>query len=302
VFGLRLSTHLLPLRIENENKLPHLVMSFVVATFYKFVPFPDYANYRQSLLACCLAQSVKGTILLAPEGINGTIAGQQANIKAVLDVLRSDPRFNDLAEKKSYTQTCPFARLKVKLKQEIVTLGQSMINPCEQVGTYISPQDWNSLITDPAVTVVDTRNDYEVGVGTFVGAQNPQTASFRDFPNYVQQNLDPAKHPKVALFCTGGIRCEKATAYLLQKGFTEVYHLKGGILNYLETVPEAESLWQGECFVFDERVAIEHGLHQGTYQSCRACGHPLSQVDCDSSQYRQDISCPYCHPALPPSR
>jgi UPF0176 protein len=271
-------------------------MAFVVATFYKFVPFADCAIHRQPLLDCCVAQSIKGTILLAPEGINGTIAGKPDNVKAVLDVLRADSRFHDLTAKESSTPSCPFARMKVKLKREIVTLGQPMVNPCERVGTYINPEDWNALITDPTVTVIDTRNDYEVSVGTFVGAQNPHTECFRDFPTYVQHHLDPTEHPRVALFCTGGIRCEKATAYLLQQGFAAVYHLKGGILNYLETVPEAESLWQGECFVFDERVALEHDLHPGTYRSCRACGHPLSPADCDSSQYQPGVSCPHCHP------
>jgi UPF0176 protein len=269
-------------------------MALVVATFYKFVPFPDCATYRQPLLEYCLAQQLKGTILLAPEGINGTIAGCRDSIEAMLTFVRSDLRFGDLEVKTSYTQAWPFERMKVRLKREIVTLGQPDVNPGDRVGTYVDSQDWNALLCDPTVTVIDTRNDYEVKIGTFQGAQNPQTASFREFPAYVQQNLDPLTHPKVALFCTGGIRCEKATAYLLQQGFAEVYHLKGGILKYLETIPASDSLWQGECFVFDERVAVEHGLKPGTHELCRACGHPISIADQRSDYFEPEVSCPYC--------
>jgi UPF0176 protein len=235
-------------------------MALVVAAFYKFAVLSDYSRRREPYLAFCHTHQIKGTILLAPEGINGTIAGSRESIDAVLNFLQSDQALNPLDIKESFTEIWPFKRMKVRLKREIVTMGQPQVNVCDRTGTYIEPPDWNALISDPTVTVIDTRNDYEVQMGTFQGAQNPQTDSFRDFPEYVQQNLNPAQHSKVAMFCTGGIRCEKAAAFLLQQGFEEVYHLKGGILKYLETVPQQESLWQGECFVFDERVAVDHDL------------------------------------------
>jgi UPF0176 protein len=259
-------------------------MKLVVATFYKFVRLPDFAELRSSLHTCCEAFDIRGTILLAAEGINGTIAGTPEAIDAFLAKLRSDSRFADLEHKESTADAPPFDRLKVKLKSEIVTLGLPEINPNEQVGTYVKPQDWNALIQDPDVVVIDTRNAYEVNIGSFEGAENPQTRSFRQFPDYVQR-LDPDQHPKVALFCTGGIRCEKASSYLLSQGFSEVYHLQGGILKYLEEVPEAESLWQGECFVFDQRVAVQHGLAAGTHEMCQACGHPVA---------RELANCPNC--------
>jgi UPF0176 protein len=271
-----------------------LEMNWVVATFYKFASFPDYAEYRQPLRDLCGVQQVRGTILLAHEGINGTIAGSRQGVDTVLVFLRSDPRFYDLEAKESESEDYPFARMKVRLKQEIVTLGQPKVSPCDRVGTYVEPQDWNTLISDPTVTIIDTRNDYEVKIGTFQGAQNPQTDSFREFPNYVQQTLDPTQQSKVALFCTGGIRCEKATAYLLQQGFAEVYHLKGGILKYLETVSPEESLWQGECFVFDERVAIDHNLKAGTHKLCKICGQPIVQQDLTSLEANLDVCYPPC--------
>jgi UPF0176 protein len=273
-------------------------MTQVIATFYKFVDLSDFAEIQQPLLNCCHTQGIKGTILLAAEGINGTIAGSREAIDAVLAWLRSDPRFADLEAKESYANIQPFDRLKVRLKREIVTFGVPEANPNEQVGTYVSPQDWNALISDPNVTVIDTRNQYEVGVGSFRGAQNPETASFREFPAYVQQHLDPAKHQKVALFCTGGIRCEKASAFLLKQGFQEVYHLKGGILKYLEEVPAEASLWQGECFVFDQRVAVRSGLEPGTHDMCHSCGHPIDVDDKTSPHYQEGISCPYCFDTL----
>ncbi|HEY9907348.1 MAG TPA: rhodanese-related sulfurtransferase, partial [Thermosynechococcaceae cyanobacterium] len=214
-----------------------------------------------------------------PEGINGTIAGLPTAINAVLAELRSDPRLANLEHKESPAETMPFDRLKVKLKREIVTIGLPEVNPAQQVGTYIAPQDWNALISDPEVAVIDTRNELEVRIGSFSGAQNPQTRSFREFPDYVRTHLDPAQHRKVALFCTGGIRCEKATSFLLAEGFEEVYHLKGGILKYLEEVPAEESLWQGECFVFDQRVALGHGLESGTYEMCPHCGTPIAPAE-----------------------
>ena len=277
-------------------------MSIVVAAFYKFVKLPDYAELRSPLLELCLAQGIRGTILLAAEGINGTIAGTRQGIDAVLTGLRSDDRFADLEQKESIADEMPFDRLKVRLKREIVTLGIPEVDPTEQVGRYVEPQDWNELITNPEVTLVDTRNQYEVNIGTFQGAKNPGTATFRQFPQYVEQQLDPAQHKKVALFCTGGIRCEKATAYLLAQGFEEVYHLKGGILKYLEEVPPEKSLWQGECFVFDQRVAVQQGLEPGTHEMCLSCGHPISEADKASADYEAGISCPYCIDRLTPEK
>lgn len=268
--------------------------SLTVVTFYKFVSLPDFAEVQLPLLAFCQQQQIRGTILLALEGINGTIAGTDQAIAAVLSYLQADPRLTDLEWKQSVADSFPFDRLKVRLKKEIVTLGLPEVDPNQQVGTYVSPTDWNSLISDPEVTLVDTRNDYEVAIGTFEGAQNPQTDAFRQFPDYVKTHLDPQQHRKVALFCTGGIRCEKASSYMLAQGFQEVYHLKGGILKYLEEVPPEDSLWQGECFVFDQRVAVRHGLEPGSYDMCRACGHPISEADQAAPQYQPGISCPHC--------
>lgn len=273
-------------------------MGQVVAAFYKFVRLPDFAEKREPLLSHCQAQGIKGTILLAVEGINGTIAGDREGIDSVLEFLRSDPRLVDLEHKESHADFQPFDRMKVRLKKEIVTLGLPQIDPLVRVGTYVSPQAWNELISDPEVIAIDTRNDYEVSIGTFKGAKNPQTASFREFPEYVRHNLDPKKHKKVALFCTGGIRCEKATAFMIAEGFSEVYHLKGGILKYLAEVPPAESLWEGECFVFDQRVALSQGLELGTHEMCSACGHPISEDDRNSPYYQEDVSCPYCFDRL----
>jgi len=269
-------------------------MSQVVVTFYKFVKLPDFADKRDPLLSHCEAQGIRGTILLAAEGINGTIAGCRQAIDSVLSFLRSDPRLVDLEHKESYADSVPFDRMKVRLKKEIVTLGLPEIEPSDRVGTYVSPKEWNQLISDPEVTVIDTRNNYEVSIGTFRGAENPETASFRQFPEYVRDRLDPSKHKKVALFCTGGIRCEKATSFMMAQGFQEVYHLKGGILKYLEEVPPEESLWQGECFVFDQRVALREGLEIGTHEMCPGCGHPISEADKSSPDYQEGISCPYC--------
>lgn len=264
-------------------------MTYIVASFYKFVHLPDFADKQQPLLAYCQSQEVKGSILLAAEGINGTIASiYPASIDAVVSFLRSDSRLSDLEYKLSSAESPPFERIKVRLKREIVTLGLP-VDPLQQVGTYVSPSEWNALINDPEVTLIDTRNDYEVDIGTFKGAQNPNTSSFNQFPSYIEQHLDPNKHKKVALFCTGGIRCEKASSLLLSQGFTEVYHLKGGILKYLAEVPEEDSLWQGECFVFDERVALQHGLQPGNYQLCRGCGNPIAR-----SPGNETISCPHC--------
>ncbi len=270
----------------------------VVVTFYKFVTLPDYADWQAPLRDLCQNHGVKGTILLAEEGINATIAGSSEAIDRVLAELRSDQRFADLTVKEATAAQATFDRLKVKLKREIVTFGQPQVDPQRQVGTYVAPADWNALISDPDVVVIDTRNDFEVRIGTFAGAVNPQTQSFGEFPNYVTQHCDPSRQRKVAMFCTGGIRCEKASAYMLSQGFEQVYHLDGGILKYLETVPPEESLWQGECFVFDRRVALTHGLVPGDCTICPGCRQPLSPTDRQSVHYEEGIACPYCFEQL----
>ncbi|RZM75030.1 oxygen-dependent tRNA uridine(34) hydroxylase TrhO [Leptolyngbya iicbica] len=277
-------------------------MTVVVATFYKFVSVEDCLGLQRSLQACCDDLSLQGTILLASEGINATVSGTEAAITQLLDELRSDVRFADLTAKFSTAKEHPFGRMKVKIKREIVTLGQPDANPTAQVGTYVAPAEWNRVISDPDVVLVDARNDYEVNIGTFKGAVNPHTESFRELPDYLTTHLDPQKHPKVAMFCTGGIRCEKATSYLLKQGFQEVYHLQGGILKYLEEVPEPESLWEGECFVFDERVAVRHGLQPGSHELCYACGNPVSEGDRAHPHYQPGISCPHCYADMTPEK
>lgn len=277
-------------------------MSYLIATFYKFVPISELEATRKQILAWCEADRVKGTIILAEEGINGTISGTAEAIADLLNSLRSLAGLADLEHKESISSKLPFAKLKVKIKPEIVTLGLPQVNPTQQVGTYVAPQDWNEVISDPEVVVVDTRNDYEVEIGSFKRANNPQTESFREFPEYVARNLDPQEHSKVAMFCTGGIRCEKASSYLLSQGFKEVYHLQGGILKYLAEVPPQESMWTGECFVFDERVAVKEGLEPGSHELCYACGHPISKADKKSPQYELYISCPHCYPQLTPEK
>ena len=272
---------------------------YLTAALYKFVSLPNYAALRANIHAACEAHAIKGTILLASEGINGTIAGLPDDVHNVLHFLRSDPQFNgafaDLEHKESYADTHPFYRMKVKLKKEIVTLGVQGVSPTKKVGKYVKPEDWNALISDPEVILIDTRNDYEVDIGTFKGAIDPRTTTFREFPAYVAKTLDKTKHKKVAMFCTGGIRCEKASSYMMDQGFDEVYHLQGGILKYLENIAEKDSLWQGECFVFDQRVAVKHGLQVGDYDQCYACRHPLSPEEMQSEQYTPGISCPHCY-------
>jgi UPF0176 protein len=265
----------------------------VIATFYKFVFFAELGAVQAWLRSHCERLQLKGTILLATEGINGTVAGDRSAIDGLMTVLRSDQRLADLTARESLADAPPFERMKVRIRAEIVPLGAPEVSPVEQVGTYVAPQDWNQLITDPEVLLIDTRNDYEVAIGTFQGAENPQTQNFREFTHYAQQ-LHPQQHRKIAMFCTGGIRCEKATAYLLTQGFEEVYHLKGGILNYLETVEPEQSLWQGECFVFDQRVAVTHGMAIGSHQMCLACGHPITEDDQRSPLYEVGVSCPNC--------
>lgn len=274
----------------------------VVATFYKFVTIEDCQDRRQNLFAICQQQQIKGTILLAPEGINGTISGSRSSIDIVLSYIKADPCFSDLEHKESIATKVPFDRLKVKVKREIVTFGIPTIDPIHRVGSYVKPQDWNQLIANPNVVVVDTRNHYEVEIGTFQGAIDPHTDSFTEFPEYVATHLNPQEHKQVALFCTGGIRCEKATSYLLSRGFEEVYHLQGGILKYLEEVPAAESMWEGECFVFDDRVAVIHGLESGTHHLCWGCGNPISTTDLTAPHYEPGICCPRCYPHLTPTQ
>lgn len=277
--------------------------TIIVAALYHFAAMEDYQERRAPILSVCEANKVKGTLLLASEGINGTIAGSRGGIDAVLAHLRAIPGFDTLVHKESYAERTPFYRMKVRLKKEIVTLGVGEDgNPLKQVGTYVEPRAWNELISDPEVTLVDTRNDYEYEIGTFKNAIDPKTSDFREFPDYVRENLDPEKNKKVAMFCTGGIRCEKATAYMLSQGFKEVYHLKGGILKYLEEVPEEESLWEGECFVFDERVSVGHGLEVGDYELCRACRWPLSPEDRKAPEYRRGICCARCVSLLTPEK
>jgi UPF0176 protein len=270
----------------------------VVAALYKFVTLPDYQTFAPRLKDLCDSLDIKGTILLAEEGINGTVAGTRTAIDGLLAFLHNDPRFTNLVHKESLYEEPPFYRMKVKLKQEIVTMGVTGIDPLKIVGTYVKPQEWNALISDPNVLVVDTRNAYEYSIGTFANAIDPNTETFREFPAYVAQNLDPAKHKKIAMFCTGGIRCEKSTAYMKEQGFEEVYHLEGGILKYLEEVPETESLWRGECFVFDNRVAVNHSLQKGVYGQCHGCRYPITEADTLSEHYLLGVSCPRCYNAL----
>lgn len=270
----------------------------VVCAMYKFVTLEDHERLRQPLLRIMEENAVRGTLLLAREGVNGTVAASRAGIDALLAWLRCDPRLADIGVKESYTDKPPFNRGKVKLKKEIVTMGVEGIDPRRVVGTYVKPGDWNRLLADPEVTLIDTRNDYEYQVGTFKNAVNPNTTSFREFPKFVKDHLDPAKHKKVAMFCTGGIRCEKSTAYLKEQGFEEVYHLQGGILKYLEEVPADNSLWQGECFVFDERVTVDHALQKGSYDQCHACRLPITEADKADPRYQQGVSCPHCHDKL----
>lgn len=272
---------------------------YLTAALYKFVSLPNFRELQQPVLEACKAHHIKGTLLLAEEGINGTIAGLPDDILNILHYLRTDPlfggKFADLEHKESYADEHPFYRMKVKLKKEIVTLGVPGVSPTKKVGTYVKPEDWNALISDPEVVLIDTRNDYEVDIGTFKGAIDPKTTTFREFPEYVAQHFDKTKHKKVAMFCTGGIRCEKASSYMMDQGFEEVYHLQGGILKYLETIPEAESLWQGECFVFDQRVAVKHNLEVGDFDQCYACRYPLSPEEMNSDKYEPGVSCPHCY-------
>jgi UPF0176 protein len=273
-----------------------------VATFYRFVDLPDCADWKEKLQTRCEAADVLGTLILAPEGINATLAGPKAGIDAVLTFIRADKRFTDMPHRECITDHLTFHRLRIILRDEIVTLGNPSINPNEAVGEYVPPEEWNELINDPEVTVIDTRNNYEVELGSFQGALDPQTAEFGEWPEYVKKNLDPAQHKKIAMFCTGGIRCEKASAHLLKEGFEQVYHLQGGILNYLQNTPAEDSLWEGECFVFDHRVSVTHGLERGECETCFGCRWPIQPEDLQSSEYEPGICCPRCADTLTPER
>ncbi|WP_428087288.1 rhodanese-related sulfurtransferase [Candidatus Thioglobus sp.] len=268
---------------------------FTVCALYQFVRLDDFEKFKDPLYNLMADLKIKGTILLALEGLNGTVSGAQDSIDALLKFLAKDGHFDHLEIKFSYSESLPFKRLKVKLKKEIVTLGVPNIDPKESVGTYVSPQDWNALISDPEVILIDTRNNYEYEIGSFKGAINPNTENFREFPEYTKNNLEQYKSKKVAMFCTGGIRCEKSTAYLKTQGFDEVYHLHGGVLKYLEQTAEKDSLWEGECFVFDERVAVKHNLEQGQYDQCHACRYPITDEDKEHKHYEKGVSCPRCH-------
>ncbi len=269
-------------------------MQYKVAALYQFTPIADCAALRDRLRDAFAPLDLCGTLLLAPEGINGTLAGSASAIGGMLAVLAAETGL-PLAEVKFSTATeKPFNKLKLRLKREIITFNQPQADPNMRVGTYVRPQNWNALIDDPDVTVLDTRNLYETAIGTFKNALDPQIAQFTDFADYVRTHLDPAKHKKIAMFCTGGIRCEKASAFMLAEGFAEVYHLKGGILKYLEDVPPEQSRWQGACYVFDKRVAVEHGLKTGAYSMCFCCGYPLTAADQQHDQYEAGVSCAYC--------
>ena len=267
---------------------------FTVAALYHFARLADPDALRGPILDLCLAEGVRGTLILAPEGINGTVAGSRGGIDKLLAHLTAIPGLEGLEWKESHAETMPFLRMKVRLKPEIVTLGQEGVDPLAAVGTHIDPKDWNDLVNDPDVAVIDTRNDYEVKIGTFKGAIDPQTKSFTEFPAWWEANRDALRGKRIAMFCTGGIRCEKSTSYLLSQGVNEVFHLKGGILKYLEEVPASESTWEGECFVFDERVSVGHGLEIGDHTLCRACRMPLDAADRAHPAFEKGVSCPHC--------
>ncbi len=270
-----------------------------VAALYKFVLLEDCAKIQKELIELCHAHGVKGTLILAREGINGTIAGSDEAMGRVLSQIKQLPGCANIEVKFSRAQSEPFRRMKVRIKREIVTMGEPNIDPLVNAGHYVSPHDWNALISEPGIILIDTRNNYEVAVGSFAGAINPQTRTFREFPAWFRAERDrllgEGTPPKVAMFCTGGIRCEKSTAFLAAEGLEEVYHLQGGILKYLETIPPEQSLWEGECFVFDQRVAVGHGLELGKHGLCYACRRPVSEVDRLSPLFEEGASCPACH-------
>ena len=275
-------------------------MEQTVATFYQFAHLPDCLNWQKKLRTQCKKHNVLGTIILAEEGINATISGSADSIQKVIDFIKSDERFKSMPFRLSTTPRQTFYRIRVAVRDEIVTLGDSTVNPNEQVGKYVEPENWNKIISDPDVTVIDTRNDYEVEIGSFEGAIDPKTQTFGQWDEYVEKNLSDQKDKKIAMFCTGGIRCEKASSHLIKKGFKEVYHLKGGILNYLEKMNTNESLWNGECFVFDHRVSVVHGLKDGEAKICFGCRWPLRAKDLESKKYEPGVCCPHCADSLDP--
>ena len=271
-----------------------------IAALYHFTRFPDPAALKPGLLEVCAAHGVKGSLLLAPEGINGTIAGPRDGIRSVLAAIRALPGCDGLEWKESFAQSMPFGRMKVRLKREIVTMGQPDVDPLARVGNYVAPSEWNALISDPETVVIDTRNDYEVAIGTFQGAVDPGTKAFGEFPEWWQDNRERFAGKRIAMFCTGGIRCEKSTNYLLGQGVNQVFHLKGGILKYLEEVPQEASLWQGQCFVFDDRVSVGHGLVPGGLKVCGACRRPVTAADQADPVYEDGVCCPACVDAYSP--
>jgi UPF0176 protein len=266
-----------------------------IAAFYHFANLDNYTDVQAPLLQKCMKEDILGTILLAREGINGTVAGSEGSVENILTYIRSDNRLRELIHKVSYADKPPFLRMKVRLKKEIVTMGIPHVNPENAVGTYIKPADWNALISEPDVILIDTRNNYEVEIGSFTNSINPGTDSFRELPDWLKENRSVLKDKKIAMFCTGGIRCEKSTAYLKEEGYSEVFHLRGGILKYLEEVAPTDSMWEGECFVFDERVSVGHNLAVGSYDLCHACRHAISEEDKLSPLYKLGISCPKCY-------
>lgn len=270
-------------------------LPYVVAALYKFADFPDYKEFQPKLLDFCKAHNVMGTLLVAEEGMNGTIAGPREGIDAVLKFIRSHPSFTDIEHKESFASKPPFLRMKVKLKKEIVTMGVPGVTPRKSVGTYVNSEDWNELLQRDDVVIIDTRNDYEYEIGRFKGSINPDIQVFREFPKYMEENWDPAKYKKIVTFCTGGIRCERATALLNDMGYDEVYHLKGGILKYLEEMPEEKSLWEGECFVFDNRVSVTHGVKEGNYDQCFGCRYPVSAEQKQHPHYKAGVHCHRCY-------
>ncbi len=269
--------------------------NYLVAALYKFVTLPEFEKLQKPIQEVCDKNDIKGTLLLASEGINGTVAGPEQGIRNLLEYLNGRNELGKIVHKESWAEEMPFLRMKVRLKKEIVTMGVPGTDPNKIVGTYVKPEDWNDLISDPDVVLVDTRNDYEVEIGTFKGAIDPKTTNFRDFPAWVEENKDVLDKPKVAMFCTGGIRCEKSTAYMKDQGYGDVYHLEGGILKYLEEVPEEKSLWEGECFVFDSRISVKHGLEEGSYDQCFGCRWPITEEDKQSEKYIKGVCCPRCH-------
>ena len=287
---------------QNDDKLESAEKQVCVVALYKFVTLNDFETLKPTILDQLLSRDIRGTLLLALEGINGTISGDKQQLTEFLEWLIQDARFDGIDYKFSYHLEQPFNRTKVKLKKEIVTMGIDNIDPNNVVGTYVDASEWNELISDPDTLLIDTRNSYEVNIGTFENAINPNTETFREFPSYVDKNLDPAKHKKVAMCCTGGIRCEKASAFMKERGFDEVFHLKGGILKYLESVDESDTMWNGECFVFDERVAVNHQLEKGQYDQCHACRHPITASDKESHEYIAGVSCPRCYESVTPEQ